>query len=75
MMTSAVAQFIVERILDYAQDAIDDAKKNKNDEFYNGKKAAYYEVLNMLKNELDAHDENLKEYGLNVNLEKSLLAT
>jgi hypothetical protein len=71
-MNEAVAQFLVARIIDCANYALTEAKENEGDAFYKGRKLAYYEVLSLLQNELDLHDENLKEYGLDINLEKTL---
>ena len=34
---------------------------------------AYYEVLDVIKSELEAHGHDLKEFGLDVNLEKEFL--
>ena len=45
-------------------------EKNKNDAFYKGKKLAYYEILDTIKNDLDIDDQDLKAFGLDVNLEK-----
>ena len=74
MMNEAIAQFIVSRIIEYANDAINEEKNNKGDAFYKGRKLAYYEILDTIKSELDAHDEPLSEYGLNINLEKVFYA-
>ena len=35
---------------------------------------AYYEVLDTIKNELIAHNQNLKEFGLDENLELKMLS-
>lgn len=71
MMNDATIKYLVARIVDSAREAIKEAKENEGDAFYKGHNLAYYEVLSLLKNELSARDENLKEYGLNINLEKA----
>ena len=66
-------KYIVARVLDNANDTFEEAAKNADDDFYKGKKLAYYEVLDTIKNELKARGQDLKEYGLHIDLEKKLL--
>ncbi|NLY77319.1 MAG: transposase [Tissierellia bacterium] len=73
LLTKGSIQYIISRLLDYANEAIKESKKNEQDLFYKGKKLAYIEMLNVLKNELGARDEDLKEYGLDFNIENKLL--
>lgn len=63
--------YIVARVLDNAQYAMHEKAKNPNDEFLAGKVQAYYEVLDTIKNELIARDEELKEYRLDMILEQT----
>ena len=69
-LTPAAVKFIIARVLDNANDAFKEAIVNGKDEFYQGRKLAYYEILDTIKSELMAHDQDLKEFGLDVNLEK-----
>lgn len=73
MMTDTLTEdgikYIVSRIIDYANDADKERKDNQDDAFYNGKWLAYTEMLNVLKNELDVRDADLKEYGLDFDIE------
>lgn len=73
MMNDSEIKYIISRILDNANDAIEESNQNKDDDFYKGKKIAYYEVLDTIKNELKAKSQDLKEFGLEINLEKTLL--
>ncbi len=73
MMSEEEIKYIVARVLDNANDAFEEAAENADDDFYKGKKLAYYEVLDTIKNELKARGQDLKEYGLHINLEKKLL--
>lgn len=66
-------KYIVSRVLDNANDAISEAKENPEDDFYKGRKMAYYEVLDTIKNELKAKDADLKEFGLDIDLENVIL--
>lgn len=66
-------EYIISRVLDNANDAISEAKENPEDNFYKGRKMAYYEVLDTIKNELKARDVDLKEIGLDIDLENMIL--
>ena len=72
-MNEATIKFIISRVIENANDAADEAKQNKADDFYKGRKLAYYEILDTIKNELEASDADLKEFGLDINLEKAFL--
>lgn len=72
-MSEEEIKYIVARVLDNANDAFEEAAENKDDDFYKGKKLAYYEILDTIKNELKARGQDLKEFGLNINLEKKFL--
>ena len=72
-MNKSVLQHIIARIIDNANDALQDLAENKNDAFYLGKQLAYYEVLDTIKNDLTIYDQDLKEFGLDINLENTFL--
>ena len=72
-MNNDTIKFIISRVLDNANEALEEAKENKDDDFYKGKKLAYYEILDAIKNEIDIRDEDLKEFGLDIDLEKTFL--
>ena len=72
-MMSDEFKYIVSRVLDNANDAISEAKENPEDDFYKGRKMAYYEVLDTIKNELKARDADLKDFGLDIDLENIIL--
>ena len=71
----AAIKYIIARVLDNANDAVQEARIKKLDgdsEFYDGKKFAYYEMLDTIKNVLITYGQDLKEFGLDINLEKEL---
>ncbi len=72
-MNESEIKYIIARVIDNANDALDEAKENPDDEFYKGKRLAYYEILDTIKGELKARGKDLKEYGLDVNLERKYL--
>lgn len=72
-LSNEALQYIIERIMANAKEARDEAKEKKNDLFLDGRNVAYYEVLDILKTELDVRDIDIKEMGLDVDLEKNFL--
>lgn len=71
-LSPEAVKFIIARVLDNANDAFKEAKDNRQNDFYQGRKFAYYEILDTIKNELIAHDQDLKEFGLDENLEMKM---
>ena len=57
------------RILSNANKAF---QENDNSDFENGRRLAYYEMLDTIKNELILRDVDISKYGLNINLEELL---
>ena len=69
-MTVESYQYILSRIRERAFESIEDAKESNSD-FGNGCKLAYYEVADIIKSELWVRDADLKEFGLDIDLEKA----
>jgi hypothetical protein len=65
-------KYMVARLLENASEAAEESKKNRDDEFAAGRKLAYYEMLDILKTELDVREQDLKEFGLDINLENKI---
>lgn len=74
MMIESEFKYIIGRVIDNAMDALKESQANPEIDFYKGKKLAYYETLDTIKNELKARADNLKEFGLDIDLEKTFLA-
>lgn len=76
MMTDALTKdgikYIIARLLDNANDAVRESSEHKDDLFAAGRRLAYYEMLDVLKNELNIRDQDLKEFGLDINLENKI---
>ncbi|MCI8387036.1 MAG: transposase [Clostridiales bacterium] len=70
-LTEAELEFIVERVIKNAEYAAEDYKNEKN-EFNDGRKLAYYEILDTIRNELEAREIDLSSFGLGIVLEKLL---
>lgn len=69
-LTNNELEYIVSRLVKEAYDAAEEGKANPKDSFLAGRQVAYYEMLDILKSELDIAGADLKEFGLDINLEK-----
>lgn len=72
-MNEIEIKYIIASVLSNADDAMQEAEDHQGDPFYSGKSLAYYEVLDTIRNELSARGQNLKEFGLDIDLETKLL--
>ena len=70
-MTEAEVKFIISRVIQNAKDAIEESNQNTTVEFNAGKILAYYEILDTIKNELIVREQDLQEFGLDFDLEKT----
>jgi hypothetical protein len=68
-LTESELEFIISRVLDNAKDA---AESTEESQFNEGKKLAYYEILDTIKNELTVRDIDVKRFGLDTVLEELL---
>ena len=68
-LTSAELEFIISRVIQNAKEA---AKENDGSEFQDGKKLAYYEILDTIKNELEVRDIDTRVFGFDIVLENLL---
>ena len=69
-MTEAEMKYIIARLIENANDCLAERKEDPKSEFLDGKSLAYYEMLDTIKNELMAHSVDLKEFGLDIDLDK-----
>lgn len=72
-LTREGIKYMIARLLENANEAVEESKGNKDDEFAAGRKLAYYEMLDILKTELDVRDQDLKEFGLDITLENKIV--
>lgn len=68
-LTEAELEFIISRVLNNAKDAAENMDRLQ---FNDGKKLAYYEILDTIKNELLVRDIDVKRFGLDIVLEELL---
>lgn len=67
-MTNETMQYIVARLIERAREAKSEFDSNRDNSFASGRSEAYYEMLDILKSELDAAGQDLSEYGLDFDL-------
>lgn len=66
-------KYIIARLLENAKEAVEESRADRKDEYKAGRNLAYYEMLDILKSELDIADADLKEFGLDTDLEREYL--
>lgn len=64
------SNLIIARVIKNAKENLDEIKKEKQDDFLDGKRLAYYETLDIIKNELSASEIDLSQYDLNIDIDK-----
>ena len=72
-LTKDGIKYIIARLLERAKESVTETKENPENDFEAGRNMAYYEMLDILKTELDIKEQDLEEFGLNLNLEKLML--
>ena len=66
-------KYLIAKLIEDADDVKAEFEniQNKDEKlFLEGRRLAYYEMLLTIQNELDIEDQDLAEFGLNINLEK-----
>ncbi len=63
-ITKERLKYIIERLLERSSETLQEQKKNTEDEFIDGKCLAYYEMLDIIRTELEVSDADLKEFGI-----------
>jgi len=66
MMNDDTIKYIISRLVENAKESLEDG----NDDFAKGKRLAYYEMLDVIKNELELKDQDIKEFGLDIDITK-----
>ncbi len=72
-LNAETLRYIIARLLENAKEAVEESRADREDEYKAGRNLAYYEMLDILKSELDIADAELKEFGLDVDLEREYL--
>ena len=72
-LTPERIKHIISRLVKNANEAHEEAEKDKKNNYNAGRKVAYYEMLDILQVELEASGQDLKEVGLDFDLVKTIL--
>ena len=73
-MTDELFNHIVKRIISSAEDTLDATRAyGDDDEFLRGKRFAYYEVLDTIRNDLFIEGYDLKQCGLDFDIDKKYI--
>lgn len=72
-MNEERVKHIVFRLLQNANKVLDTKASKNASEYVNGLSDAYYEVLSTIQSELLFADQDLSEFGLDIDLEKTFL--
>ena len=67
-LTPESIKYIIGRLLERGAEAAEESKADPESEFEEGRKMAYYEMLDILKSELMVRDQDLKEFGIDIDL-------
>ena len=71
-LEQAEIEHIIARVVKNANDSVTEAREMPC-EFNAGRKQAYFEVLDTIKNELLFREQNLQNYGYEKNWEENLI--
>ena len=66
-------KYIIARLVERADEAMQEYINDKDNDLKNGRSLAYYEMLDILRTELDLSEQDLNEFGLDFDLEEKYL--
>ena len=72
-LTSAEMKYIIYRVMKNGYESIEDLREDPC-EFNEGRRLAYYEVLDTIYNQLGIYDKNQKEFGYSKDWEREFLS-
>lgn len=67
-LTPESIKYIIARLLERGAEAAEESKSDPNSDFEAGRRMAYYEMLDILKSELMVREQDLKEFGIDIDL-------
>ena len=72
-MTDELFNYIIGRLISNADDTLEEEKENGLNDFIMGKKLAYYEVLDTIRNDLEIAEYDLEQCGLDFDIDKKYM--
>lgn len=73
LLTKDGMKYMVARLIENAREAAEESKSDRHDLFAAGRSTAYYEMLDILQSELLIAEQDLKEFGLDFDLESTMI--
>ena len=67
-LTAESIKFIIARLLERGAEAAEESKAAPQNDFKAGRRLAYYEMLDILQSELMVRDQDLKKFGIDIDL-------
>ena len=71
-LTKDGIKYMIARLVENASEAAKESRADKSDMLAAGRRLAYYEMLDVLRTELDVRGQDLKEFGIDINLENQI---
>lgn len=71
-LTTEAIEYIISRLIDNAMESAKDFRSDMSNSFKAGRNEAYYEMLDIIKSELEVRDQDLSKFGLDFDLEKTI---
>ena len=71
-LTKDGIKYMIARLVENASEAAKESRADKSDMLAAGRRLAYYEMLGILRTELDVRGQDLREFGLDINLENQI---
>ncbi len=68
-----VLKATIERLIENADEAVEEAKAHRGSEYFSTRRIVYYEVLDTIKDDIIMGDLEPADYGLEIDLEKRYL--
>ncbi len=69
-MNEQLIESCIKKILERAKEASIESKKDRSDLFSSGRNLAYFEVLDMLRNELEANGYDVESLGMDIDIDE-----
>lgn len=71
-LTKESIEYMVARLIERANEAVKNSNEAPMDDFAAGRRVAYYEMLDILRSELLVAGQELKDFGLDIDLESKI---
>ncbi len=66
-------KYIIARLIERGGEAAKDANDHPDDKFKDGRRLAYYEMLDIIQSELTIYDADLKSMGMDFDVDVAMM--